>query len=54
MYLVENKLEKLKYRRRALHKAELGFFDLSRNSDRLAGTFRCERSCLMKIGFFRQ
>jgi hypothetical protein len=26
MYLVEFKLEKMKYRRRALHKAALGFF----------------------------
>jgi hypothetical protein len=54
MYLVEYKLEKMKYRRRALQKAELGIFSLSRNSERLAGTFRCERSCSMKIGFFKQ
>jgi hypothetical protein len=38
-----------------LCKAELGFFSLFRNSDRLAATFLCRRSShLLKTGFFRQ
>jgi len=34
-------------------KAELGFFELFRNSDRLAGTFHCIRSRLLKISFLQ-